>query len=141
MLTVKQIDAAKPKDKPYRISDGNGLYLYIPASGKKVWQLRYQFEVKRKTLQPIRSRTCSASGIFIMPNAWCDDYADEMCAMFNDRVLPPIRHMKMEEAEMMVLLKVYAFLKTDNSVDTSVIKGHPIYVVQMSAQLFKFLTL
>lgn len=48
MLTVKQIDAAKPKDKPYRISDGNGLYLYIPASGKKVWQLRYQFEGKEK---------------------------------------------------------------------------------------------
>ncbi|MDK1075188.1 tyrosine-type recombinase/integrase [Cronobacter sakazakii] len=48
MLTVKQIDAAKPKDKPYRISDGNGLYVYIPASGKKVWQLRYQFEGKEK---------------------------------------------------------------------------------------------
>ncbi|AIX73005.1 MULTISPECIES: tyrosine-type recombinase/integrase [Mixta] len=48
MLTVKQIDAAKPKEKPYRISDGNGLYLYIPASGKKVWQLRYQFEGKEK---------------------------------------------------------------------------------------------
>lgn len=48
MLTVKQIDAAKPKDKPYRISDGNGLYLYIPASGKKVWQLRYQFDGKEK---------------------------------------------------------------------------------------------
>ncbi len=48
MLTVKQIDAAKPTDKPYRISDGNGLYVYIPASGKKVWQLRYQFEGKEK---------------------------------------------------------------------------------------------
>jgi len=39
MLTIKQIDAAKPRDKPYRIADGNGLYRYIPASGKKVWQL------------------------------------------------------------------------------------------------------
>lgn len=48
MLTIKQIDAAKPKGKPYRIADGNGLYLYIPASGKKVWQLRYQFEGKEK---------------------------------------------------------------------------------------------
>ena len=42
MLTVKQIDAAKPKDKPYRILDGDGLYLYVPVSGKKVWQFRYQ---------------------------------------------------------------------------------------------------
>lgn len=25
MLTIKQIDAAKPKDKPYRLLDSNGL--------------------------------------------------------------------------------------------------------------------
>ncbi|PHM54902.1 integrase [Xenorhabdus hominickii] len=48
MLTVKQVDSAKPKEKPYRLSDINGLYLYIPLSGKKVWQLRYQFEGKEK---------------------------------------------------------------------------------------------
>lgn len=42
MLTVKQIEAAKPKEKPYRLLDGNGLYLYVPVSGKKVWQLRYK---------------------------------------------------------------------------------------------------
>lgn len=28
MLTVKQIEAAKPKEKPYRLLDGNGLYLF-----------------------------------------------------------------------------------------------------------------
>ncbi|MEI9716835.1 tyrosine-type recombinase/integrase [Moellerella wisconsensis] len=48
MLTVKQIDAAKPKDKPYRLSDGNSLYLMVPKSGTKVWQMRYQFEGKWK---------------------------------------------------------------------------------------------
>lgn len=36
MLTIKQIDAAKPKDKQYRLLDSNGLYLYVPVSGKKV---------------------------------------------------------------------------------------------------------
>ena len=30
MLTVKQIEAAKPKDKPYRLLDSNGLYLFLP---------------------------------------------------------------------------------------------------------------
>lgn len=50
MLTVKQIDAAKPKDKPYRLLDANGLYLYIPVSGKKVWQLRYKLAGKEKVL-------------------------------------------------------------------------------------------
>ncbi len=44
MLTVKQIEAAKPKEKPYRLLDGNGLYLYVPVSGKKVWQLRYKID-------------------------------------------------------------------------------------------------
>ncbi|EFJ1799280.1 DUF4102 domain-containing protein [Escherichia coli] len=32
MLTVKQIEAAKPKEKPYRLLDGNGLYLYVPVA-------------------------------------------------------------------------------------------------------------
>lgn len=50
MLTVKQIDAAKPKDKPYRLLDANGLYLYVPASGKKVWQLRYKVAGKEKVM-------------------------------------------------------------------------------------------
>lgn len=50
MLTVKQIEAAKPKDKPYRLLDANGLYLYVPASGKKVWQLRYKLAGKEKVL-------------------------------------------------------------------------------------------
>ena len=32
-LTAKQIDAAKPKDKPYKIRDIEGLYLYISIAG------------------------------------------------------------------------------------------------------------
>lgn len=50
MLTVKQIEAAKPKEKPYRLLDANGLYLYVPASGKKVWQLRYKLAGKEKVM-------------------------------------------------------------------------------------------
>ncbi|HAT3630108.1 TPA: tyrosine-type recombinase/integrase [Citrobacter freundii] len=50
MLTIKQIDAAKPKDKPYRLLDSNGLYLYVPVTGKKVWQLRYKLNGKEKVL-------------------------------------------------------------------------------------------
>lgn len=50
MLTVKQIESAKPKDKPYRLLDANGLYLYVPVSGKKVWQLRYKLAGKEKVM-------------------------------------------------------------------------------------------
>lgn len=37
MLTVKQIDAAKPTEKSYRLPDAGGLFLFVPPSGKKVW--------------------------------------------------------------------------------------------------------
>ncbi|WP_241569214.1 tyrosine-type recombinase/integrase [Rosenbergiella collisarenosi] len=50
MLTIKQIDAAKPKEKAYRLADSGGLFLYIPPSGKKVWRLRYRHLGKEKTL-------------------------------------------------------------------------------------------
>lgn len=50
MLTVKQIEAAKPKERPYRLLDSNGLYLYVPVSGRKVWQMRYKIDGKEKVL-------------------------------------------------------------------------------------------
>lgn len=50
MLTVKQVDAARPKEKAYRLLDGNGLYLFVPPSGKKVWQLRFKLEGREKVL-------------------------------------------------------------------------------------------
>ncbi|ECO4553560.1 tyrosine-type recombinase/integrase [Salmonella enterica] len=50
MLTVKQIDAAKPSEKSYRLADAGGLFLFVPPSGKKVWRMRYRFDGKEKTL-------------------------------------------------------------------------------------------
>ncbi|WP_346899029.1 integrase arm-type DNA-binding domain-containing protein [uncultured Roseibium sp.] len=41
---------AKPKDKPYRLSDGDGLYLLVQKSGSKLWQLRYRFREKENVL-------------------------------------------------------------------------------------------
>lgn len=41
---------AKPKDKPYRLSDGDGLYLLVQKSGSKLWQLRYRYLEKENIL-------------------------------------------------------------------------------------------
>jgi len=41
-LTVTQIDASQPKDKDYNLSDGEGLYLRIRASGTKTWIFQYK---------------------------------------------------------------------------------------------------
>lgn len=50
MLTIKAIDSAKPKDKPYKLPDYESLYLYITPAGTKSWRYDYQFNGKRKTL-------------------------------------------------------------------------------------------
>ena len=41
---------AKPKDKPYKISDGGGLYLEVTPKGSKLWRLKYRFAQKQKKL-------------------------------------------------------------------------------------------
>ncbi|AOE41224.1 integrase [Pantoea agglomerans] len=50
MLTIKQIDALKPKEKAYRVLDIDRLFISVPPSGKKVWQFRYIFDGKSRTL-------------------------------------------------------------------------------------------
>jgi integrase len=41
---------AKPRPKPYKIADGEGLFLVIMPSGSKYWRLRYFFAGKEKLL-------------------------------------------------------------------------------------------
>ena len=41
---------AKPRIKPYKIADGEGLFLFITASGSKYWRLKYFFGGKEKLL-------------------------------------------------------------------------------------------
>lgn len=40
-LTATEVKNAKPKDKEYRLSDGQGLQLRVLPSGSKQWQLNY----------------------------------------------------------------------------------------------------
>lgn len=49
-LTVRQIESAKPADKDYKLSDGQGLYLLIKKSGARYWNLKYRFAGKEKKL-------------------------------------------------------------------------------------------
>lgn len=44
MLNDTQCRNAKPKDKPYKLTDGKGLYLEIKPNGVKAW--RYRFELR-----------------------------------------------------------------------------------------------
>ena len=49
LLTDRQVQNAKPKAKPYRLADGDGLYLYVPLSGASSWQFRYRLGDKPQT--------------------------------------------------------------------------------------------
>jgi integrase len=41
---------AKPKEKPYKVAFGEGLYLLVNPNGKKYWRLKYRFAGKEKAL-------------------------------------------------------------------------------------------
>ncbi len=40
-LTDIKIKSLKPKDKPYKVFDGNGLYIYVTPAGGKKWRIKY----------------------------------------------------------------------------------------------------
>lgn len=48
-LTVKAVENAKPTGKPYKLTDGQGLYLYVTAAGGKSWRANYSEAGKQKT--------------------------------------------------------------------------------------------
>lgn len=41
---------AKPKEKPYKLADGNGMFLLVNSSGSKWWRLKYRYEGREKLL-------------------------------------------------------------------------------------------
>ncbi len=49
-LSDKEIKAAKPQQKLYRLYDGNGLLLEIPSKGNKRWRFRYRFNGREKMM-------------------------------------------------------------------------------------------
>lgn len=50
MLTQFAIQKSQPAERPYKLSDGNGLFLLIQPSGKKHWRFRYHFAQKENML-------------------------------------------------------------------------------------------
>ena len=49
-LTDTAIRAAKPKDAPYKLSDGGGLFLAVNPTGSRLWRLKYRLAGKEKLL-------------------------------------------------------------------------------------------
>ncbi|ARD70037.1 Prophage CP4-57 integrase (plasmid) [Aminobacter sp. MSH1] len=49
-LSDVAVRKAKPRDKAYKLSDSQGLYLFVSPSGLRAWRMDYRYEQKRKTL-------------------------------------------------------------------------------------------
>ncbi len=49
-LTAAWVKRAKPKDKPYKLSDRDGLYLYVRPNGSRLWRMNYRFHGTQKTI-------------------------------------------------------------------------------------------
>jgi len=49
-LSDSKIRNLKPLDRVQKLSDGGGLYLYVPPQGSKLWRMNYRFEGRQKTL-------------------------------------------------------------------------------------------
>ncbi len=48
-LTAKVVEQAKPQARPYKLADGNGLYLFVAPTGLKSWRANYTVAGKQRT--------------------------------------------------------------------------------------------
>lgn len=49
-LSDAAVRAAKPREKPYKLTDSSGLHLLIRPNGSKLWRLKYRFVGREKLL-------------------------------------------------------------------------------------------
>ena len=49
-LTDVQLKNTRPQSAPFKISDGDGMYLLVQPNGGKYWRFNYRFSGKQKTL-------------------------------------------------------------------------------------------
>jgi hypothetical protein len=49
-LTDSRIRSVRPADRPQKLFDGGGLFLFVTPVGGKLWRLKYRFGTKEKLL-------------------------------------------------------------------------------------------
>ena len=54
-LTDMRVRNAKPQDKPYKLSDGGGLYLLVKPNGARLWHFRYRVDEAGRKKEQIES--------------------------------------------------------------------------------------
>jgi hypothetical protein len=49
-LTEQAVHEAQPLRRPWKVSDGGGLYLLVAPTGGRYWRYNYRFSGKQKTI-------------------------------------------------------------------------------------------
>jgi integrase len=49
-LTANAVKYAKPREKPYKLSDRDGLYLFVKPTGSRYWRMNYRFASQQRTI-------------------------------------------------------------------------------------------
>lgn len=49
-LTEIQARNSKPRERAYKLADGEGLFLFVQPNGSKLWRMKYRFAGKEKLL-------------------------------------------------------------------------------------------
>ncbi|NML10921.1 DUF4102 domain-containing protein [Sphingobium sp. AR-3-1] len=50
MLTVAAVEKAVKRDKPYKMADSGGLFLYVSTTGQRSWRMKFKLHGKEKLL-------------------------------------------------------------------------------------------
>ena len=50
VLNDAKVRTAKPRQKPYKLTDGHRLYLLVKPNGSKLWKWNYSYDGKQKTM-------------------------------------------------------------------------------------------
>src|SRR3954470_51713 len=50
MLTDTAVRNAKPREKPYKLTDGGGLYVIVNPNGSRWWRFRYRVQGREKLI-------------------------------------------------------------------------------------------
>jgi hypothetical protein len=49
-LSDAKCRTARPGDAPYKLADGQGLYLLVSTGSSRLWRMDYRFAGKRQTM-------------------------------------------------------------------------------------------
>ena len=94
MLTDTKLKSLKPKEKPYKVSDGHGLFIYVTKAGSKRWRQKYRINGREKllshgeypfvTLQQARSLRDKARALIIKGTDPSIEKRNEKAAKLNN---------------------------------------------------------